>query len=63
MPAIDNVKIDKSFIDEVLESASGKGIVMAIIAMTRELNLSVTAEGVEVVEQRDFLMHPRAFAP
>jgi len=48
---IDNVKIDKSFIDGVAEKLEGKAIVKAVIAMCKELGLLVTAEGVEVEEQ------------
>ena len=52
---IDNVKIDKRFIDGISESAEGKTIVKAVIAMCSEMGLSTTAEGVENDEQLSFL--------
>jgi diguanylate cyclase (GGDEF)-like protein len=52
---IDNVKIDKHFIDGITESLEGKTIVKAVIAMCTEMGLSTTAEGVEVEEQLSFL--------
>ena len=52
---INNVKIDKHFIDGITESLEGKTIVKAVIAMCTEMGLSTTAEGVEVEEQLSFL--------
>jgi len=52
---IDNVKIDKRFIDGISESSEGKTIVKAVIAMCSEMGLSTTAEGVETDEQLSFL--------
>ena len=52
---IDNVKIDKRFIDEIINSPDGGAIVNAVIAMCNRLGLSTTAEGVEVEEQLSFL--------
>jgi len=52
---IDNVKIDKRFIDGISESSEGKAIVKAVIAMCATLGLSTTAEGVEDEEQLSFL--------
>ena len=52
---IDNVKIDKRFIDGITESTEGKTIVKAVIAMCSEMGLSTTAEGVETDEQLSFL--------
>ena len=52
---VDNVKIDKSFIDELTETPEGKAIVKAVIAMCTELGLSVTAEGVENEQQLSLL--------
>jgi diguanylate cyclase (GGDEF)-like protein len=51
---IDVLKIDKSFIDAV-GTASEAPLVVAIIAMAHSLSLQVVAEGVERVEQREFL--------
>ena len=52
---LDELKIDKSFIDEVPHDHQGKAIVSAIIAMAHTLGLKVVAEGVEQEGQRDFL--------
>ena len=43
----DKVKIDKSFIHDLIERESAQAIVGAILAMSHQLNLIVTAEGVE----------------
>ena len=52
---IDNVKIDRSFIEEVDLSRQHRKIVEAIILMTHGLNLKVVAEGVETQAQLDEL--------
>lgn len=49
------LKIDQSFIQDILVNKNSKAITMAVIAMARSLNLEVVAEGVEKVEQMDFL--------
>ncbi len=49
--AIDNIKIDRSFIDELDTCPQDRKIVEAIILMAQGLNLSVIAEGVETQEQ------------
>ncbi|MEJ6952338.1 EAL domain-containing protein [Natronospora cellulosivora (SeqCode)] len=53
--AINNLKIDMSFIRELFEKENNKEIVRAIIAMAHSLNCKVTAEGVERKEQLEFL--------
>lgn len=53
--AIDNVKIDRSFIDDLDNCAQDLKIVEAIILMAQGLNLSVIAEGVETQEQLTIL--------
>lgn len=52
---IDNLKIDRSFIREIPENQDSVVLTKAIIAMSSALGMSVTAEGVENVEQMDFL--------
>ena len=44
---VDNIKIDKSFIDDVPDDSNSNAIVQAIIAMAHALNLKVVTEGVE----------------
>ncbi|MBR9727259.1 EAL domain-containing protein [Shewanella intestini] len=52
---ISKLKIDRSFIMDISTSRESREIVSAIIAMANALNLSLTAEGVETVEQQQFL--------
>jgi diguanylate cyclase (GGDEF)-like protein/PAS domain S-box-containing protein len=53
---ISSLKIDMSFIRELAENADDQAITMAIISLGHKLNLRVIAEGVETIEQRDFLL-------
>jgi EAL domain-containing protein (putative c-di-GMP-specific phosphodiesterase class I) len=53
---IDQLKIDISFIRDVLHDPSDAQIVKAIINLGHSLDLEVVAEGVEEVAQRDFLV-------
>ena len=52
---IQRLKIDRSFVRGLPGDESDAGIVNAVVQMGRALHLSVIAEGVETVEQRDFL--------
>lgn len=52
---LNEVKIDKSFIDDVCTSEDDNLIVSAIINLAHGLNLTVVAEGVEEKEQLDWL--------
>lgn len=51
----DKLKIDRAFVQRLGVDAGSDAIVSAILAMSRSLNLDVTAEGVETVEQFDLL--------
>ena len=52
---INKLKIDKSFVQDIQHSPDAQAIIGAIIAMSRNLNLNVIAEGVETQAQFDFL--------
>lgn len=52
---IDNLKIDQSFIKDIPHDHSDCIMVNTIIAMARQMNLTVTAEGIETLEQKQFL--------
>jgi diguanylate cyclase (GGDEF)-like protein/PAS domain S-box-containing protein len=49
------VKIDWSFVRDVVNSPEDAGIVDAIVALARQLRFRVVAEGVETREQAEFL--------
>ena len=52
---LDGLKIDRSFIRELRANTVDAGIVRTIVNLGHELNLNVVAEGVETVEQLEFL--------
>ena len=53
---IDYLKIDRSFIAEMLHDATNHTITETIIVMAHKLGLKVIAEGVETAAQRDWLV-------
>lgn len=52
---LDKLKIDQSFVREVLVNGNDASIACTIVALGHSLGLRVIAEGVETREQRDFL--------
>jgi diguanylate cyclase (GGDEF)-like protein/PAS domain S-box-containing protein len=53
--SIHRLKIDRSFVNDIMEDQSNAKIVSTIISMAHGLNLEVIAEGAETKEQVDFL--------
>ena len=52
---VDVIKIDKSFVDGLLESGDSRAIITAIIQLAHALGVQAVAEGVEDAEQADAL--------
>jgi EAL domain-containing protein (putative c-di-GMP-specific phosphodiesterase class I) len=54
---LDQLKIDRSFVRDILSDESSAAIAQTIISLSRAMGLPVIAEGVETEEQREFLSH------
>ncbi|MBO6147901.1 MAG: bifunctional diguanylate cyclase/phosphodiesterase [Lachnospiraceae bacterium] len=52
---VDVIKIDRYFIDEIMSTRRGRVIIENSITMSKQLGLTVIAEGVETREQIEFL--------
>ncbi|VVN91285.1 EAL domain-containing protein [Pseudomonas fluorescens] len=51
----DGLKIDRSFVSGLTASSDDQSIIQAIVGLGRALSLTVTAEGVETIEQLEVL--------
>ena len=51
----DVLKIDRSFLSEFMESDRGRKIIHHTISMSRDIGLDIIAEGVETLDQANFL--------
>jgi EAL domain-containing protein (putative c-di-GMP-specific phosphodiesterase class I) len=53
--SVDTIKIDKTFIDGIVEDKKGFEIVKTIIQMANEMGIKTVAEGIENSEQLKYL--------
>jgi diguanylate cyclase (GGDEF)-like protein len=53
---LDKIKIDKSFVQDLMEDEDDATIVRAIIQLGKSLGMQVIAEGVETVEQEAYII-------
>ncbi|WP_243368006.1 putative bifunctional diguanylate cyclase/phosphodiesterase [Microvirga solisilvae] len=53
--SIDKIKIDRSFVMSLGQTANAMAIVKSIVALGQAMDLTVTAEGVETEHQKSFL--------
>jgi EAL domain-containing protein (putative c-di-GMP-specific phosphodiesterase class I) len=54
--AVDKVKIDRSFVKDLLTNSHCRAIIVGIVHLALNLGLEVVAEGIETTEQRDALL-------
>ncbi len=52
---IDELKIDKSFVDDILEDQEALSMIASIITIGKKLNMVILAEGIENIEQKEIL--------
>ena len=56
---VDKIKIDRSFVSDVVTSEDAASITRAIVGLAHSLRMTVVAEGVETEEQADFMRATR----
>ena len=56
---IDELKIDKSFIMGLDDTNDGRDMVKTILNIAKNLNLTIVAEGIEEIEQQEFLIEEK----
>ncbi len=52
----DILKIDKSYVDQILNESKDFAIIKNVVNLSRDIGLSTIVEGIEVQEQRDMLV-------
>ena len=52
---IDELKIDKSFVDDILDCENSKNMVESIVSLCKKLGFYIVAEGIESQTQKDLL--------
>ncbi len=58
---VDKLKIDRSFITDVVHDKSDAALTGSIIALGQNMDLRILAEGVENEDQKDFLLQHRCY--
>ncbi|WP_127499620.1 putative bifunctional diguanylate cyclase/phosphodiesterase [Actinoplanes solisilvae] len=53
---VDEIKIDRSFVDDMIESPAAEAVVRGAVELGARLGVRVVAEGVETIEQRAALV-------
>jgi diguanylate cyclase (GGDEF)-like protein len=54
--AVDELKVDRSFVDEMIDSPAAEAVVRGTVELGARLGARVVAEGVETTEQREALI-------
>lgn len=52
---IHELKIDKSFVEDILDKKSSEKLVKTIISIAKEFDMKIVAEGIETIEQKSLL--------
>ncbi len=52
---VDHIKIDKSFVDQLVRGQGGAAIIEGLVGISRNLGIKVVAEGIETKEQASLL--------